>query len=36
MLYLIVTSDIYGVSNQVQGFVPRVDQVLWLFDVSMA
>ena len=36
MLYLHVTADIYGVSNKVQNFTPRTDQVLWLFDVSLA
>lgn len=35
MLYLIVPQDIHGVSKKVQGFKPRVDQVLWLYDVSV-
>ena len=35
MIPLVVPRDIYGVSNRVQGFVPRVDQVLWFFNVSL-
>jgi peptide/nickel transport system substrate-binding protein len=36
LLYLHVPNDNYGVSEEVQGFTPRRDQVLWLFDVSLA
>jgi peptide/nickel transport system substrate-binding protein len=36
MLYLVVPRDIYGVNSRVTGFEPRIDQVLWLFDVDMA
>lgn len=35
-LFLISPNDNYGVSDQVQGFLPRRDQVLWLFDVTLA
>jgi hypothetical protein len=35
MIPLVVPRDIYGVSNRVQGFAPRVDQALWFFDVSL-
>ena len=36
MVFLIVPSDLYGVSTKVQGFTPRTDQVLWLFDVTLS
>lgn len=36
LLLLHVPNDNYGVSDKVQGFTPRRDQVLWLFDVSLA
>jgi hypothetical protein len=36
LLFLHVPNDNYGVSDKVQGFTPRRDQVLWLFDVSLA
>ena len=32
-IYLVIPNDIYGVSAEVQNFVPRADQVLWLHDV---
>jgi len=35
MIPLVVPRDIYGVSNRVEGFTPRVDQVLWFFGVSL-
>lgn len=34
-IYLIVPNDLYAVRNRVRGFVPRFDQVLWLFPVSL-
>ena len=36
VLFLHVPNDNYGVSDKVQGFQPRRDQVLWLFGVSLA
>jgi hypothetical protein len=36
LLLLHVPNDNYGVSKQVQGFEARRDQVLWLFNVSLA
>lgn len=35
LLYLIAPQDIYGVNARVRNFVPRVDQILWLFDVDV-
>jgi len=35
LLFLIVPRDIYGVNTRVKNFAPRVDQVLWLFDVDV-
>ena len=35
-LLLHVPNDNYGISTRVQGFEPRRDQVLWLFNVSLA
>lgn len=34
-LFLVVPKDIYAVNKRVDGFTPRVDQVLWLFDVTL-
>lgn len=34
-LFLTMPHDLYGVGNKVQGFVPRRDQVLWLYDMDL-
>lgn len=36
LLFLHVPNDNYGISTRVEGFEPRRDQVLWLFNVSLA
>ena len=36
LLLLHVPNDNYGISTRVQGFEPGRDQVLWLFNVSLA
>jgi peptide/nickel transport system substrate-binding protein len=36
LLLLHVPNDNYGTSTRVQGFEPRRDQVLWLFNVTLA
>lgn len=35
MLYLMVPQDLYGVANRVQGFQPRIDQVLRVTSIDV-